>query len=84
MTRPTFRRLIAFALGVVALGASCTGGAADMAKTLRTAFITPETGFDPAASSDLYSASMQRAIFDTLYGFEYLTRPCIWTSTRAD
>ncbi len=49
--------------------------AADMSKTLRTAFIVAETGFDPAASSDLYSASVQRAIFDTLYSFDYLARP---------
>ena len=49
--------------------------AADMSKTLRTAYLAPETGFDPAASSDIYSDSVQRAIFDTLYGFEYLTRP---------
>src|ERR1700682_4613445 len=49
--------------------------AADMSKTLRTAYIAPETGFDPAASSDIYSDSVQRAIFDTLYGFDYLARP---------
>ena len=50
-------------------------GAADMSKTLRTAYIAAETGFDPAASSDIYSDSVQRAIFDTLYGFDYLARP---------
>ncbi len=49
--------------------------AADMSKTLRTAYNAPETGFDPAASSDVYSDSVQRAIFDTLYGFDYLARP---------
>ena len=49
--------------------------AADMSKTLRTAYIAAETGFDPAASSDIYSDSVQRAIFDTLYGFDYLARP---------
>ena len=49
--------------------------AADMTKAIRTAFIVAETGFDPAASSDLYSDSIQRAIFDTLYGFDYLARP---------
>jgi oligopeptide transport system substrate-binding protein len=52
-----------------------SAGAADMSKTLRTAYIAPETGFDPAASSDIYSDSVQRAIFDTLYGFDYLARP---------
>src|SRR6266567_6790203 len=49
--------------------------AADMTKTIRTAFIVAETGFDPQATSDLYSDSLQRAIFETLYGFDYLTRP---------
>src|SRR5271155_3750034 len=49
--------------------------AADMSKTLRTAIITPETGFDPAATSDLYSDSISRAIFETLYSFDYLSRP---------
>src|SRR6266705_2780205 len=57
------------------LAAAFPGVAANMSKTLRTAYIAPETGFDPAASSDIYSDSVQRAIFDTLYGFEYLTRP---------
>src|ERR1700674_5384064 len=52
-----------------------SAGAADLSKTLRTAYIAAETGFDPAASSDLYSDSVQRAIFDTLYGFDYLARP---------
>src|SRR5437762_1511330 len=56
-----------------ALSGSCI--AADMTKTIRTAFIVAETGFDPQATSDLYSDSLQRAIFDTLYGFDYLTRP---------
>src|SRR5580693_1102780 len=61
---------------VMAVGALAPPAcAADMNKTLRTAIIAPETGFDPAATSDLYSATIQRAIFDTLYGFEYLTRP---------
>src|SRR5437660_874228 len=48
---------------------------ADPAKTLRVAFPVAETGFDPQATSDLYSNHVQRAIFDTLYVFDYLTRP---------
>ena len=60
---------------VAALVAAAPAAAADMTKTLRTAYIAPETGFDPAASSDIYSDSVQRAIFDTLYGFDYLARP---------
>ena len=48
---------------------------ADPAKTLRVAFPVAETGFDPQATSDLYSNHVQRAIFDTLYVFDYLARP---------
>jgi peptide/nickel transport system substrate-binding protein len=44
-------------------------------RTLRIAFPVAETGFDPAATSDLYSDHVQRAIFETLYGFDYLVRP---------
>ena len=39
------------------------------------AFSLAESGFDPQATSDLYSDHVQRAIFDTLYGFDYLARP---------
>jgi ABC-type transport system substrate-binding protein len=46
-----------------------------VAHTLRIAFPVAETGFDPAATSDLYSDHVQRAIFETLYGFDYLARP---------
>ncbi|HEX7271610.1 MAG TPA: ABC transporter substrate-binding protein, partial [Casimicrobiaceae bacterium] len=63
------------AIVVSAVVLASSAGAADMAKTIHTAFIVAETGFDPAASSDLYSDSIQRAIFDTLYGFDYLARP---------
>ena len=74
MTRALAARAL---LGATVLMIALSGGAeaADMTKTIRTAFIVAETGFDPAASSDLYSDSIQRAIFDTLYGFDYLTRP---------
>ena len=44
-------------------------------KTLHVAFPVAETGFDPQATSDLYSDHVQRAIFETLYGFDYLARP---------
>ncbi len=48
---------------------------ADPAKVLRVAFPVAETGFDPAAISDLYSAHVMRAIFDPLYVPDYLARP---------
>lgn len=51
------------------------GGSSALVKTLRVAFPVAETGFDPQATSDLYSDHVQRAIFETLYAFDYLARP---------
>src|SRR5690349_2116967 len=47
----------------------------DPKKTLRVAFLIAETGFDPQASSDLYSNYVNRVIFDPLYRYDYLARP---------
>ena len=44
-------------------------------KTLRVAFAVAETGFDPQAAGDFYSNSVNRAIFDPLYRYDYLARP---------
>jgi oligopeptide transport system substrate-binding protein len=44
-------------------------------KTLHVAFPVAETGFDPQASSDIYSNYVNRAIFDPLYRYDYLARP---------
>ncbi len=49
--------------------------AADMDKTLHVAFIVPENGFDPQASSDLYSNFVNRVMFDPLYRYDHLARP---------
>ena len=38
-------------------------------------FPVAETGFDPQATSDYYSANVERAIFDSLYQYDYLARP---------
>jgi ABC-type transport system substrate-binding protein len=64
---------LAFAAHVLAQGPVPSGGAPP--KILHVAFPVSETGFDPQATSDLYSDHVQRAIFDTLYGFDYLARP---------
>lgn len=71
----TVRRLAGSLALVVALVASLPVVAADPAKVLRVAFPIAETGFDPAASSDIYSDAVQRAIFEPLYGFDYVARP---------
>ena len=68
---------VAFAgcLLIVAAAQAATTGGSGLVKTLHVAFPVAETGFDPQATSDLYSDNVQRAIFDTLYGFDYLERP---------
>ena len=38
-------------------------------------FPVAETGFDPAAVQDLYSAHVLYSIFDTLYTYDYLASP---------
>jgi ABC-type transport system substrate-binding protein len=48
---------------------------ADPGKVLRVTFPVAETGFDPQATSDLYSGHVQRAIFEPLYAYDYLARP---------
>ena len=66
--RCCFAALVATALS---LGAT----AADMSKTLRVSFPVAETGFDPAPAGDIYSAYVNRAIFDPPYKYDYLARP---------
>ena len=60
---------------MVALALCASASAADMNKTLRVAFVSAETGFDPQAISDLYSGYVTRVIFDPLYRYDYLARP---------
>jgi ABC-type transport system substrate-binding protein len=48
---------------------------ADPSKVLRYAFPAAETGFDPARVNDLYSNTINEAIFDRLLTYDYLARP---------
>ena len=68
-------RLAWFACGAIAFSVAAQNATAPAPRTLHVAFPVAETGFDPQATSDLYSDHVQRAIFDTLYGFDYLARP---------
>jgi ABC-type transport system substrate-binding protein len=70
---PKSRRLAALATILVLSAAPAF--AADLSKTLRVAFPVGETGFDPAPVGDIYSQYVNRAIFDTLYKYDYLARP---------
>jgi len=49
--------------------------AADMNKVVRQVFPYAEEGFDPAAAHDLYSGSIEQALFETLLTYDYLARP---------
>jgi ABC-type transport system substrate-binding protein len=66
-------RLVA-GLASIAFAAHCAA-AADPNKVLRIAFPTGETGFDPGKVFDLYSATVNEAIFDRLLTYEYLASP---------
>jgi ABC-type oligopeptide transport system substrate-binding subunit len=69
--------------GVAALGLAIAlallpfpaGAAGDPNKVLRIAFPTAETGFDPVHVSDLYSNTVNEAIFERLLTYDYLARP---------
>ncbi len=63
------------AAGAVAAGAQAPAPWADPGKVLRVSFPIAESGFDPQASSDLYSNHVNRAIFETLFRYDFLARP---------
>jgi oligopeptide transport system substrate-binding protein len=77
MTCPhRFRHLLA----LVAIASMCAAppaaaGSADMSKVIRHVFPAAETGFDPAAAQDLYSGTIEQAVFETLLTYDYLARP---------
>jgi oligopeptide transport system substrate-binding protein len=48
---------------------------ADLNKVLRVAFPVAESGFDPQAQSDRYSADVMRNLMETPYQVDYLARP---------
>jgi hypothetical protein len=49
--------------------------AADPNKVLRVSFPAAETGFDPVRISELYSNTINEAIFERLLTYDYLARP---------
>jgi len=65
---------LAAGIASIAVAAHCAA-AADPNKVLRIVFPTAETGFDPVKVFDLYSATVDEAIFDRLLTYDYLARP---------
>ena len=74
MNYPTPRAALCCA--VVAMASlALPATAADMNKVIRYVFPAAETGFDPAGAQDLYSGTIEQAIFETLLTYDYLARP---------
>ena len=62
------------AIGALALPAARAADA-DAANILRVALESPETGFDPAQVSDIYSLRVAAHIFEALYHYDPLALP---------
>src|SRR5215470_11696102 len=70
------RRSFAVALALCVAAVAAPGAnAADMNKVIRHVFPAGEEGLDPAAAHDLYSGTVEQAIFETLLTYDYLARP---------
>ena len=69
------RSIIAVVVAFIAALGVAAAIAADLNKTLRVSFPVAETGFDPQPVGDVYSAYVNRVIFDPLYRYDYLARP---------
>ena len=65
----------AMALAAVQLQAAEAAEAAPAPKTLRYAFRTAETSFDPSQINDIYSRAVTAHIFEALYTYDHLARP---------
>ncbi|MEO5882680.1 MAG: ABC transporter substrate-binding protein [Caldimonas sp.] len=76
MSLPISRRTAGAALlALAAAPAWPESPAPGTTKILRYAFPVAETGFDPVKLSDLYSRTVTRHIFESLYGYDHLARP---------
>src|SRR5213075_2261283 len=78
LAAPAFIVAIACALPVT------PASAADMSKTLHVSQSVAESGFDPQAISDSYSFDICRAIFESLYTYDYFARPVRMVPNTAD
>ncbi len=78
------RYALAIALAAALLGGPPAAVAADMNKVIRHVFPAAETGFDPAGVQDLYSGTIEQAIFEALYTYDYLARPSKLTPRTAE
>src|SRR5512134_2522711 len=77
MTSLRRRRLVQVgaALAAAPLGDARSSAARSVPKTLRVAFPTAETGFDPAQVQDLYSRTVIGHILDAPLEYDFMARP---------
>ena len=64
--------------------AQAATGSGKPLKVFRYAFLSPETSFDPAVLSDLYSRTITPHIFEALYTYDHLARPAKVVPLTAD
>jgi ABC-type transport system substrate-binding protein len=78
------RSVLRLASGVMALLIAASALAADAGKVLRLSFPVAETGFDPVRVSDVYSNTVNEAIFEPLLTYDYLARPAKLVPSTAE
>ena len=77
-----YATLVALTLAAASVGAADKAAAGE--KVMRYAFRVAETGFDPAKVSDIYSRTVTEAVFEGLYGYDFLARPSVVKPLVAD
>ena len=77
-----YATLVALTMAAASVGAADKPATAE--KVMRYAFRVAETGFDPAKVSDIYSRTVTEAIFEGLYGYDFLARPAVVKPLVAD
>lgn len=73
--RGIFLAGFACVLACISVMTQATPASAANTKVIRWAMLNAETGFDPHAVQDLYSNTVNDAIFDALLKYDYLARP---------
>ncbi|GGP20498.1 ABC transporter substrate-binding protein [Silvimonas iriomotensis] len=68
-------RVLALVAMLTAACAATTLAAPDPDKVLHSSFNAPETGYDPAKTSDVYSHGVMENIFEPLLTYDYVARP---------
>jgi ABC-type transport system substrate-binding protein len=71
-----WKMIIKGGLGVLLAGVLLQASfAADPSKVLRTVFEAPDSGFDPALTTNYYSGKVIEAVYEPLLTYDYLARP---------